>query len=626
MRYNVFISYSRKDTEIIDRIEKELHRYGIKCFIDRSGINPGEDYAEVISKALFESDIMLFVWSENSNQSRETANEVALAIDFEKPVIPFKIGKFQADYKLAYRLVRFNRIDAITYNEQKIIELGEKIAHQLGKALLDETTQSNGAQTTEVAKPQEVVDPEIEQAYRDALELMRQFKVAEAFDAIYPLAIIGYKDSFDRLLYFTDKKTKKFGYLSEKQIEQLHQDADNGISVAKYLYSIYLRDNSNPEAFRYAQEAVDDGFVPAKLPLAKCYDLGVGVKQDNNVSSRLMVEAKDSGDLASELEYIRYLCYGYNFKADKVRALRMWEALDEKGVAFASYYLAGFYIETENWDSAKAIEYADKAISEGIIEAYNTKATALGYDRYFSIVDPEQYMAQLMKGAEYNERNTLSSLALAYYAGHGVEQNLKHAVRWAKRSAALGDTFAMYLLNQIYYYGGEGIEENEEEAWRWAKLGEKHNAHPCIYALGNMCRDGYGMEGCERKDCVKFYERAIYLDSTSDAGVELYKIYSEGKFGFPRDMAKAVSYLKPVAEGHTLSAALHYGKLLTDIDSDYCDEFLGVKYLNIACEAGYAEAYYRLGKLYEVGFGVPKDTTKAKELIQKAKELGYEEE
>ena len=83
MKYNVFISYSRKDSEIIDRIEVELKRYGITCFIDRTGINPGEDYAEVIAKVLFESDLMLFVWSENSNQSKETANEVALAIDFE---------------------------------------------------------------------------------------------------------------------------------------------------------------------------------------------------------------------------------------------------------------------------------------------------------------------------------------------------------------------------------------------------------------------------------------------------------------------------------------------------------------------------------------------------------------
>ena len=170
MKYNVFISYSRKDSEIIDRIEKELKRYGITSFIDRTGINPGEDYAEVIAKVIFESDLMLFVWSENSNQSKETANEVALAIDFEKPIIPFKIGKFQADYKLAYRLIRFNRIDVLTYNEQKIVELGEKIATQLGKNLLRDEVDNN-VQATPVEEPEVVVDSEIE---NDFIRSMRR--------------------------------------------------------------------------------------------------------------------------------------------------------------------------------------------------------------------------------------------------------------------------------------------------------------------------------------------------------------------------------------------------------------------------------------------------------------------
>ena len=227
MKYNVFISYSRKDSEIIDRIEKELKRYGITSFIDRTGINPGEDYAEVIAKVIFESDLMLFLWSENSNQSKETANEVALAIDFEKPIIPFKIGKFQADYKLAYRLIRFNRTDVLTYNEQKIVELGEKIATQLGKNLLRDEVDNN-VQATPVEEP-------------------------DAFDALYPLALIEYKDSVDLLRYFTSKKVNKMFELTQEQIARLKQDSDNGILLAKSLYARHLMGNGNPKAFTLAK-------------------------------------------------------------------------------------------------------------------------------------------------------------------------------------------------------------------------------------------------------------------------------------------------------------------------------------------------------------------------------------
>ena len=138
MAYDVFISYSRRDIQIADRIEKELEKYDISCFIDRSGIDLGDDFAGIIAKAIHESEIMLFVWSENSNQSENTANEIALAIDFQKTIISFKIGEFKAHYNLAYRLVRYNRIDAVTFNEPQVIELGEKIAKRLGKTIIKE--------------------------------------------------------------------------------------------------------------------------------------------------------------------------------------------------------------------------------------------------------------------------------------------------------------------------------------------------------------------------------------------------------------------------------------------------------------------------------------------------------
>lgn len=628
MKYDIFISYSRKDTEIIDRIEKELARYGITCFIDRSGINPGEDYAEVISKALFESELMLFIWSENSNQSKETANEVALAIDFEKPVIPFKIGKFQADYKLAYRLVRYNRIDALTYNEQKIIELGEKIAHQLGKKLICDTKSvPEHAEPATPAEPEYIEDPEIEADYRNALNLLKDYKIREAFDTLYALALIEYKDSVDLMRYFTAAATGWLDQLSQEQTEKLRQDAENGLLLAKTLYSHLLRRLGNNLSFQYAKEAVEEGYLPAKLSLAKCYDLGIGTPTDNGMASRLMIEAMEEGDLAAKEEYIRYLYHGYNFKEDKAKAIRMCEELESQNNIIAAKMLAGIYSEINHWDTDKAAAYAEKAIDGGIKESYYDLAIIKSCNKYLTIVDQGKYVEYLMKGAEYNEPSCISSLATAYYYGQGVQQNIKHAERWAKRGASAGDRWSMYILNQIYYYGGEGIAEDEEEAWKWAKMGADRCHIQCVTALGNMCRDGYGFEGNENEDCIKFYERAVYLGNAKaiDAGIELYKIYADGKFGKKKDIRKAASYIKPIAEEKYGPACLIYGKLLTDINCELCDEFLGVKYLKIACEIGESEAFYILGNLYETGFGVPKDLNKAKEMKDKAIELGYEE-
>jgi TPR repeat protein len=140
-----------------------------------------------------------------------------------------------------------------------------------------------------------------------------------------------------------------------------------------------------------------------------------------------------------------------------------------------------------------------------------------------------------------------------------------------------------------------------------------------------MCRDGYGFDGKQKKDCMKYYEDAIYLGGTgaSQAHIELYKIYSEGLYGHSRDMRKALSYLKPLVDEEHGYACLLYGKVLTDSYSPFCNEFLGVKCLRIACEAGCGEAFYVLGKLHETGFGVVKDKALAAKMFSQASEHGY---
>lgn len=627
MKYDIFISYSRKDAEIIDRIEKELALYGITCFIDRSGINPGEDYAEVISKALFESELMLFVWSENSNQSKETANEVALAIDFEKQVVPFKIGKFQADYKLAYRLVRFNRIDALTYNEQKIVELGEKLARQLGRTKVTAApVQQQTAPAVEQNNPGEFRDPEMDADLQSGIKLLNDYKLSEAFDVLYPLALIEYRNAVDTMTFFTQPKFLCRMYLLEdRQIARVKEDADNGILFSKYFYGTFLR--MTEDAYRYISEAAEEGYVPAIFTLSKFYDLGRVVEQDSRKAIELMTQAMNAGFTTAKNEYLRYMANGLTIAKNMEKATAQWEEMAAKGDGLAAYCLAGKYTETAYWNPEKARHYIDIALKNGYKEAYIDLSLVDGCDKYGNFVDKEKSINALIKGAELNETRCITSLAGAYLYGQGVQKNVKSGIRWAKRGAALKETTSMNILHQLYYYGDEeaGIAEDCAEAWKWAMMGAELDDASCVTSLGHMCRWGDAFDGYTQNDCVKFYKRAIYLrEAYGEAAVELYDIYSQGLFGEPVDMAKAVAYLKPAVEEEHVEACYRYGFLLSDEDSDYCNEFQAAKYLNIAAEGGKAEAYTVLGLLYENGFGVPADSRKALEMYQTAAELGDE--
>lgn len=93
MAYDVFISYSRKDTAIADKICKTFDSVGITYFIDRQGIGGGFEFPEVIANAILDSKIVLYLASENSYKSKFTNSELTFAFN-EKPknsILPYII-------------------------------------------------------------------------------------------------------------------------------------------------------------------------------------------------------------------------------------------------------------------------------------------------------------------------------------------------------------------------------------------------------------------------------------------------------------------------------------------------------------------------------------------------------
>lgn len=80
-KYDVFISYSRKDTEIADRICSALQINGITFFIDRQGIGGGMEFPVVLAQAILNSKLFLFLASKNSYSSKFTINEITYAFN-----------------------------------------------------------------------------------------------------------------------------------------------------------------------------------------------------------------------------------------------------------------------------------------------------------------------------------------------------------------------------------------------------------------------------------------------------------------------------------------------------------------------------------------------------------------
>lgn len=92
-KYDVFISYSRLDTKIADRICEAFDAAGITYFIDRQGLSAGMEFPKVLADAIENSKLFLFLASQNSYKSKFTDSEITYAFNIKEKgnIIPYII-------------------------------------------------------------------------------------------------------------------------------------------------------------------------------------------------------------------------------------------------------------------------------------------------------------------------------------------------------------------------------------------------------------------------------------------------------------------------------------------------------------------------------------------------------
>lgn len=119
-KYDVFISYSRKDSIIANEIYQLFERKNISCFIDKELIRGGDDFAKKITDAILSSRIFLFLASKNSYKSRFSINEVKFFTDRisrdkdlerDRVFIPYMIDDSPIPNELDYMIGTTNRLN-----------------------------------------------------------------------------------------------------------------------------------------------------------------------------------------------------------------------------------------------------------------------------------------------------------------------------------------------------------------------------------------------------------------------------------------------------------------------------------------------------------------------------------
>lgn len=105
-----FISYSRGDEQFALRFANDLRSTEVATWMDQLDIRPSEHWDRAIEQAIASCRCFVVLLSPRSVASENVADEISLAIDLRKTVLPVMIEPC----KLPLRLTRMHLIDATT--------------------------------------------------------------------------------------------------------------------------------------------------------------------------------------------------------------------------------------------------------------------------------------------------------------------------------------------------------------------------------------------------------------------------------------------------------------------------------------------------------------------------------
>lgn len=105
MYHNVFISYSRSEKSVADAICNTLEHDGIICwYADRDLQDTGDytSYAAAVTKAIQNTQVFILLVTARAGQSRAIMNEVMIAQQSKRVIIPFIMEKDNIPYSMQF--------------------------------------------------------------------------------------------------------------------------------------------------------------------------------------------------------------------------------------------------------------------------------------------------------------------------------------------------------------------------------------------------------------------------------------------------------------------------------------------------------------------------------------------
>ncbi|WP_104760485.1 tetratricopeptide repeat protein [Helicobacter cetorum] len=388
-------------------------------------------------------------------------------------------------------------------------------------------------------------------------------------------------------------------------------------------------------AFKYYEKSADNGNAEASFVIAMMYAKGEGKAKDKNKAYDYLLEAsiKGSGFACAELgTYYYYGSKEYAIERNYARALNYFNKAIDRGNIEAYESLGKMYLDGNGVERnvSKAIKYYEKSASKGNIDAYASLGELYlkgdGVDMNYT-----KALKYFKKGIKSSE--SLYYLGEMYLEGKGVNKDYAKALEYFQKSIDKGNSYALLEVGRMYLEG-RGVNKDYAKALEYFQKGDsKDNPFALLY-IGYMYYDGKGVAQSYPIAYHNYEEAAKKHQYNAEVQIKVGDEYFNSEKKDYKDYKKAFEYYQKAAN---LGDALGYfkvGKMYYEGDGWFFgnsgsgvkkDYQRALEYFTKAANNGSKEAYFYLGKMYDDGDGVKSDKTQAKVYYKRACSLDYKE-
>ena len=135
MSAEIFISYARADRDRVLPLVERLREAGVTYWLDEGNIQGATLWGKEIVEAIRNAKVLVLFATEASFESKNVAKEVAIASEWEKPILPVYLERVQVPDTLHYQLAGIQHVEIFAEQEEEAFNGMLGALHTIGVAI-----------------------------------------------------------------------------------------------------------------------------------------------------------------------------------------------------------------------------------------------------------------------------------------------------------------------------------------------------------------------------------------------------------------------------------------------------------------------------------------------------------